>query len=120
MVEPEHAGLSITKQCNLLQISRSSWYYEARGESELNLALMRLIDEQFLDTPYYGARQMARHLCEQGYQVNRKQAHQLMQKMGLAAIYQKPNTSNPDPDHKIFIWLKKWTCRRLTRSGAPM
>ena len=66
MIEPEHPGLSITRQCSLLEISRSSWYYEALGESELNLTLMRLIDEQFLETPYYGARQMARHMRRQG------------------------------------------------------
>ncbi|GFP33547.1 putative transposase [Candidatus Hakubella thermalkaliphila] len=60
IIEPEHPGLSITKQCELFQISCSSWYYEALGESDLNLELMRLIDEQFLETPYYGARQMAR------------------------------------------------------------
>lgn len=105
MVEPEHPGLRITKQCNLLQISRSSWYYEALGESALNLELMRLIDEQFLDTPYYGARQMARHLRRLGHWVNRKRVRRLMQKMGLMAIYQKPNTSKPHPEHKIYPYL---------------
>ena len=105
MIEPEHPGLSITRQCRLLEISRSSWYYERLGESELNLTLMRLIDEQFLETPYYGARQMARHLRRQGYKVNRKRAHRLMQKMGLMAIYQKPNTSKPHPEHKVYPYL---------------
>lgn len=104
-MEPEHPGLSITKQCDLLEISRSSWYYEAIGESELNMKLMRLIDEQFLETPYYGARQMARYLRRQGYWVNRKRARRLMQKMGLMAIYQKPNTSKPHPEHEIFPYL---------------
>lgn len=107
MIEPEHPGLSITRQCSLLEISRSSWYYEGLGESELNLTLMRLIDEQFLETPYFGARQMARHLRRQGYKVNRKRAHRLMQKMGLAAIYQKPNTSKPHPEHKVYPYLLK-------------
>ena len=105
IVEPEHPGLSITKQCNLLQLSRSSWYYEALGESVLNLELMRLIDEQFLETPYYGARQMARHLRRLGHWVNRKRVRRLMQKMGLMAIYQKPNTSKPHPEHKIYPYL---------------
>jgi putative transposase len=105
LVEPENPGLSITKQCELLQISRSSWYYEALGESELNLTLMRLIDGQFLETPYYGARQMARYLRRQGYQVNRKRVRRLMQKMGLMAIYQKPTTSKPHPEHEIFPYL---------------
>ena len=105
MVEPGDPGLSITKQCELLQISRSSWYYEAIGESELNIKLMRLIDEQFLDTPYYGARQMARYLRRQGYRVNRKRVRRLMQQMGLMAIYQKPNTSKPHPEHIIYPYL---------------
>jgi len=105
MIEPEHPGLSITRQCSLLEISRSSWYYEGLGESELNLTLMRLIDAQFMETPYYGARQMARYLRRQGYKVNRKRAHRLMQKMGLMAIYQKPNTSKPHPEHKVYPYL---------------
>lgn len=105
MVETDHNRLSITQQCSLLQISRSSWYYEVLGESALNLKLMRLIDEQFLETPYYGARQMARHLRRQGYCINRKRVRRLMQKMGLMAIYQKPNTSRPHPENKIYPYL---------------
>ena len=104
-IEPEHPRLSITKQCNLLQISRSSWYYEALGESTQNLELMRRIDEQFLKTPEYGARQMARYLRRQGYWVNRKRVRRLMQKMGLMAMYQKPNTSKPHPEHKVYPYL---------------
>ena len=105
MVETNHHRLSITQQCGLLQISRSSWYYEAMGETPLNLKLMRLLDEQFLQTPYYGARQMARYLRRQGYWVNRKRVRRLMQKMGLMAVYQKPNTSKPHADHKIYPYL---------------
>lgn len=102
---PEHPGLSITKQCDLLEISRSSWYYEALGESAMNLDLMQRIDKQFLETPYFGARQMARYLRRQGYWVNRKRVKRLMQKMGLMAIYQKPNTSKPHPEHKVYPYL---------------
>lgn len=105
IVEPEHPGLSITKQCELLEVSRSSWYYEAVGETELNIKLMRLIDEQFMDTPYYGARQMARYLRRQGYWINRKRVQRLMLKMGLAALYQKPNTSKAHPEHKVYPYL---------------
>lgn len=105
MVRTNNRRLSITRQCALLQISRSSWYYEETGESELNLKLMRLIDEQFLETPYYGARQMARHLRRQGYCVGRKRIKRLMQKMGLMAIYQKPNTSRPHPEHRTYPYL---------------
>ena len=105
MIESEHPRLSINKQCSLLNISRSSWYYEPLGETALNLELMRLIDEQFLETPCYGARQMARYLRRQGYGVNRKRVGRLMQKMGLTVIYQKPNTSKPHPEHKVYPYL---------------
>lgn len=107
MVEPNHSGLSISRQCTLLEISRSSWYHEALGESPENLTLMRLIDEQFLETPYYGARQMARYLRRRGYWVNRKRVRRLMQRMGLTAIYQKPRTSTPHPKHRIYPYLLK-------------
>ncbi len=62
MIDPKHPQLSITRQCRLVSIARSSFYYEGRGESALNLRLMRLIDEQFLETPFYGSRQMTRWL----------------------------------------------------------
>jgi putative transposase len=105
MVETDHAGLSITRQCELLTISRSSFYYPAKGASGTNLELMRLIDAQFLETPWYGARQMARHLRRQGHLVGRKRVRRLMQLMGLAAIYCKPRTSAPHPEHKIYPYL---------------
>ena len=66
---------------------------------------MRLIDEQFMEKPYYGARQMTRHLRREGYRVNRKRIGRLMRNMGLSAIYQKPNTSKPHPEHKIYPYL---------------
>jgi len=105
MVVAANVNLSITVQCRLLSISRSSWYYNLKGESLLNLALMRLIDEQFLLTPYYGSRQMARHLRRQGYCVGRHRIRRLMRIMGLRAIYQEPRTSIPHPEHKIYPYL---------------
>jgi len=105
MVEPDHPGLSIGRQCQLVAISRSSFYYAAKGEDPLSLALMRVIDAQFLVTPWYGARQMARHLRRQGYDVGRKRVRRLMRLMGLAAIYPQPRTSTPHPDHKIYPYL---------------
>jgi putative transposase len=105
MVEPDHPRLSITRQCDLLKISRSSWYYHPLGESPLNLTLMRLIDEEFLESPSYGARQLARFLRRKGYCVNRKRVSRLMQKMGLMPIYQKPRTSEPHPEHKVYPYL---------------
>ncbi|MBL4802005.1 MAG: IS3 family transposase [Emcibacter sp.] len=105
MVVAANINLSITVQCHLLSVSRSSWYYNLKGESLLNLALMRLIDEQFLLTPYYGSRQMARHLRRQGYCVGRHRIRRLMRIMGLRAIYQEPRTSVPHPEHKIYPYL---------------
>ena len=105
MIDPADGRLSIARQCTLVSISRSSFYYEGKGESPLNLALMRLIDEQFLETPWYGSRQMARYLRRQGYCVGRKRVRRLMRLMGLCAIYQKPRTSDPHPDHRIYPYL---------------
>ncbi len=105
MVDPEHGPLSITRQCRLVSIARSSFYYEGHGESPLNLRLMRLIDEQFLQTPFYGSRQMRRWLRRQGYTVSRKRVRRLMRLLGLQAILQRPRTSQPHPEHRIYPYL---------------
>lgn len=106
MVESCHRqGLSIVRQCLLLGLSRSTYYYAAAGESPMNLKLMRRIDEQFLETPWYGTRQMMRFLRRQSFGVGRKRVRRLMRKMGLAPIYQKPRTSAPHPQHKIYPYL---------------
>jgi putative transposase len=105
MIDPTHPRLSIVRQCQLVSISRSAYYGPVRGESSLNLSLMRLIDEQFLETPWYGSRQMARHLRRQGCGVGRKRVRRLMAKMGLAAVYQRPRTSVPHPEHRVWPYL---------------
>jgi putative transposase len=105
MIDPNHRGLSISRQCELVSIARSSFYYTGKGESPLNLKLMKRIDEQFLATPFYGSRQMARYLRRQGYNVRRHRVRRLMRKMGLQAIFQKPNTSKPHPEHRIYPYL---------------
>ena len=105
MIEPDHPRLSIVRQCELASISRSSFYREPTVESEATLRLMRLIDEQFLETPWYGSRQMARHLRRNGWCVGRHRVRRLMTKMGLAPIYQHPKTSEPHPRHKIYPYL---------------
>lgn len=105
MIEPKHPNLAVTRQCRLVSISRSSFYYSPTGESPLNLDLMRLIDEAFLESPFYGARQMARHLRRQGYTVGRKRTARLMAKMVLSPIYQKPRTSTPHPRHPVYRYL---------------
>ena len=105
MIDGDHKVLSIVRQCELVSISRSGYYYQPAGETELNLRLMRLIDEQHLKTPFYGARQMARHLRRQGYTVSRKRIRRLMTKMGLAAVYQRPRTTIPNKEHIIHPYL---------------
>lgn len=105
MIEPNLPGLSVGKQCKLLSISRSSFYYEPKGESEMNLDLMRLIDKQFLETPFYGVRQMTWHLRNDDHLVNEKRIRRLMRLMGLMPIYQKPNTSKAAKGHKIYPYL---------------
>ena len=97
--------MSIAQQCEFLDLPRSSWYYEPVGESAENLLLMRLLDEQFTRTPFYGARKMAEWLGTQGYLVNRKRARRLMQVMGLEPIYPKPRTTLANPEHEKFPYL---------------
>ena len=105
MIEPANPDLSIGKQCRLLSISRSSIYYQPKGETALNLMLMRQIDEQFLETPFFGVRQMTWHLRNEGHLVNEKRIRRLMRLMGLMQIYQKPNTSRAAKGHKIYPYL---------------
>jgi putative transposase len=89
----------------LLGINRSGLYYQPKGISEEDLTLMKLIDHQYLATPFYGSRKIAAWLKSQGYHVNRKRARRLMQLMGLKAIYRRPRTSQPAPGHKIYPYL---------------
>ncbi len=105
LIEPEHGQLSIVRQCKLVSISRSSFYHRPVGETAETLALMRLIDAQFLETPWYGSRQMARHLRREGHAVGRKRVRRLMGRMGLAPIYQRPRTTVPHPEHRIYRYL---------------
>ena len=105
MIEPANANLPIGKQCKLLSIPRSSFYYQPKGETALNLMLMRLIDEQFLETPFFGVRQMTWHLRNDGHVVNEKRIRRLMRLMGLMPIYQKPNTSKAAKGHMTYPYL---------------
>lgn len=105
LVSAECSRLSVVRQCELVEISHSSYYYVSKGESELNLVLMCEIDRQFLQTPWYGSRQMARHLRRRGYDVGRTRIRRLMRMMGLQAIYQKPRTSTPDVQHRVYPYL---------------
>ncbi len=105
MIERSHRTLSVGAQCRLLSISRSSFYYAPLGETERNLALMQLIDRQFLETPFYGVQQMTWHLQNEGHPVNVKRIRRLMRLMRLMPIYQKPNTSKPAKGHNTYPYL---------------
>lgn len=105
MIDLKRPRLSVVRQCTLLQLNRSGVYYRPVPESEVHLELMRLIDAQFLETPYDGSRQMTRHLRRLGHDVGRKRARRLMARMGLRAIYQKPRTTVPHPEHRKYPYL---------------
>ncbi len=105
MITRDARDLSLSRQCRLLSISRSSFYYAPRGESPENLALMRRIDELFLKYPFYGSRQMVRQLRREGIRVGRHRVRRLMRLMGLAAIYQAPRTSAPHPALRVYPYL---------------
>jgi putative transposase len=99
-IEPEHKRLTISRQCELLGLARSTWYFRPAGETAENLALMRRIDEQYLRYPFYGSRKLSVVLG-----VNRKRVQRLMRVMGIAAIYPKRRTTWPGAGHKIYPYL---------------
>ena len=101
MIEPKHPKLSVVRQCELLELPRATYYRQPKPESDENLELMRVIDETYLAHPFYGSRQMRDHLRLQGYRVNRKRVQRLMRLLELEAIYRKPNTSAPHPEHRV-------------------
>ncbi len=105
MIQSNHSDLSVGNQCGLVGMNRSTFYYQPAGESEFNLALMRLIDEQHLKTPWYGQRQHARQLRRLGYDVGRKRVRRLMRLMGLRSLAPTPFTSKAAPGHPIYPYL---------------
>ena len=104
-IEPAHAELSVRRQCELIGLSRSTRYYEPVAETAENLALMRLVDEQYLRTPFYGSRRMTAWLNREGYAVNRKRVQRLLRMMGLEAIYPKPRTTRKSLENKVYPYL---------------
>lgn len=107
MIEVSHASLSISRQCELLDLPRSSYYREDSQcqENEENLNLMHLIDKIYTDYPFFGSRKMRDYLIRKGHKVNRKRIRRLMLKMGLVSVAPKPNTSAPGKGHKIYPYL---------------
>ena len=106
-IDPGHPELSLSRQRRLLRVSRSSLYHKPKGESEDNRALMRRLDELFMAYPFYGSRQMDRHLRCEGVGVGRHRVRRLMRLMGLEAIYQAPRTRRRQPAHRAYPYLLK-------------
>ena len=105
MIERNDQKLSISRQCSMLKVNRSSFYYTPKPINPGDLELMRLIDEQYMKTPTAGSRTMRTILRRLGYKPNRKKVQRLMRLMGLEAIYPKPKTSRPHPQHKVYPYL---------------
>lgn len=107
MVEVDHPELSIQKQCQLLHLNRSSYYYQAQEISQEDKELLRLIDQQYLETPFYGSRKITALLQQKGYTISRKKVQRLMRQLGLEVIYPKPKLSRKHPEHIIYPYLLK-------------
>ena len=105
MIETEHPKLSVVRQCELLELPRSTYYHQPKPPKKGDLALMRLIDETYLAFPFFGSRQMTRWLQREGHEVNRKRVRRLMRLMGLMAIYRRPSLSKKAPAHRIYPYL---------------
>lgn len=105
MVELENKEISIARQCELLGLRRSSFYYTPIEESAYNLELMNSIDERYTRSPFYGVRRMTAWLRKEGYEVNRKRVKRHMRQMSLYAIYPKPRLSNGKDEHKKYPYL---------------
>ena len=105
MIERDHQSLSVSRQCRLLAVSRSTLYYRPLGESAQTLALLRRIDELYLKYPFYGSRQLVRHLARAGVAVGRHRVRRLMRLLGLEAIYRKPRTSVAKPEQRVYPYL---------------
>lgn len=107
MIEPRHETISITRQCELLRLSRSSYYYVSDRDDSYNQLLMKRIDEQFTKTPFYGVPKMTVWLRRHGHPVNPKRVRRLMRLMGLEAVYPKPRLSKALAEHKKYPYLLK-------------
>jgi len=105
MIDSNNKKLSLSRQCRLLKLNRSTVYYKKQPIKPIDLRLMQLIDKQYLKTPSWGSRSMRNHLRRLGYKVNRKKVQRLMRLMGLQAIYPKPKTSRPHPQNKVYPYL---------------
>jgi putative transposase len=107
LIEPEHSQLSVIRQCDLLDLPRSSFYYQPVTVNPQNLHLMKLIDKEYTEHPFYGIRRMTAWLRSQGEPVNHKRVARLMRQMGLEAIYPRPRTTIPADNVRKYPYLLK-------------
>ena len=107
LVESGHAELSVRQQCELLGLSRSSLYYSAMPPDEEDMELMRLLDRQYLRTPFYGVRRMTEWLRKEEWTINPKRVRRLLRLMGLEAIYPRPRLSEASAEHRKYPYLLK-------------
>ncbi len=110
MIDPQHAEISIARQCELIDLSRASYYrlvgnHGITPESPENLKLMQLIDEEYMRRPFLGSRKLRDYLRRLGFKINRKRVQRLMRKMGLVSVLPKPNTSLPSKQHTVYPYL---------------
>ena len=105
LVDRDHPSLSISRQCELLGVSKSGFYYRPQGISDRDLAIMRLIDEEYTRHPFYGSRRMRDWLRGQGFSICRDHVRRLMRLMGIEAIYPKRRLSIPDKEHRVYPYL---------------
>ena len=115
MVNRQHPSLSLARQCALLGVSRSSFYYRPRAASAEDLSLMGEIDRQYLETPFFGSRRMKAWLERRGMPVSRKAVQRLMRAMGLRAVYRRPSTSRREREHPVYPYLLRNV--RITRTN---
>jgi putative transposase len=101
-IDPEHPDLSVARQCELIGLARASYYYQPVGETAEEPLLLRLLDEQYTRTPFYGVRRMTAVLRQQGYAVNPKRVRRLLRTLGLAALAPQPGTSRAAPAHLVY------------------
>ena len=117
MIDRQHE-LPLTRQSQILELSRSSLYYRAIAVSERDLQMMRIIDEVHLKYPFYGSRNIRDELRDKGYNVGRGHASTLMKKMGIEALYRKPRLSKPHPGHKTYPYLLRGV--EIVRANQPI
>jgi putative transposase len=107
MIDKQESSLSIARQCELVKVHRSGLYYKPCSESQENLAIMRLLDEQYFKTPFYGVRKLTFLLRSQGFNVNRKRVKRLMDLMGWQTLYRHKNTSKPNKQNRLYPYMLK-------------